>query len=612
MKNTKKVFWVLLQFFIGFIFIACQSLQFPVSNPTSTLTSTPTLIPATKTPTPIPADVKWKNYCDTVTYKGQIGKGVVHHIAYSSDGKLAVVSSGGGLTLYRLEDSSIVWYFPSFQPIVQSVFINNDKEIISLDKENKIIKFFTSTGTVKDSTGPNDVMATRLSEDGASIMIADWLGAIYVYDTNNLELISSTEDYINKNATINLFFSDLIYSHIRSSPDSKLMMSAAFTGRITFFNIKNGDVMYEYPLEEREFPTNVSFSKDSRYLAIEYSTPDQPSMIKILSIANGFLEQTFEGTNPTLSQNGEFIAIQTGNELQVYKVSDGIKINVLETNEKYLTGKHEFSFDNQNLYISTSSGILIWDFINNQIINTLTGEYSDYKQVITSFNNNVIALRSDYHVEVWVSTTGESINKIYLDSIISHIAINKDGSEILGIVDNNVVIWNVNDGKKIKEIPLEEKINEIYYTNNENEFIATNLYTDNLIFLQLEENIFKIKAQKDFKISEFAIASNGELFVTLNDKDLLTIFDTNNGDSIYTVTKGQLDVQSIAITPSGLLSLAGTNQEISLINSTGEKICAIPYQPEFINSIAFSNDTLDLFILPDYGGNINVWGVIIP
>lgn len=613
MKPLKKLTTILLYSLFLITFLACQTTSpFFTATPTNsppTLTSTPTV--PTFTPTPFSEENTWRDNCTSVSDLGQIGTGRVNDISFSKSQKLTAISSGAGLTVYNNENQSQMWFVPTNAPIVQSIFVKDDTEILAMDKDYRILTLDAQTGEGINATDAADVMVARLNEDGSMVMLADWLGVTYAYDTQQFDQIASTEAYIKKNETVTLFISDLIYTSIQFSPNSKLMMTAAFTGRITLFNAKNGALIAEYPLGQRAVPENVVFSNDSKHLAIEYTEEDGTQHIRILNVAGGFLKQTFQGSNPALSSNGKLLASQDRDKLMIWEVDTGKLLYEFKP-KGHLAGKLRFSTNDQSLFSSSTTGIEIWNVTDGQLTAQMPGQYSMYKQVVIASKQNLIGLKAENYIEIRDATNGNIINEISVDSPIQYIAFNSDGTKLAGIIDKKAVIWNPRNSEVLDELELGTDFPDfIAFTANPNEFIAGKKYVE-LSLLQLEAGKIKLKNSSTMrKASVLAASVDGATVATSSYDTGIIISEPNDWKVVKSFSQDEKFVNVLAFAPSSkVLAAAMENQRIKIWNTDGHLLCTLEDQPEHVTSMSFSSEGTYLFITALEEGYIRVIGLL--
>jgi WD40 repeat protein len=508
--------------------------QTPV--PTTTQTEQPTFSP-TSTPTPTPTVIvsSWTiegtavfqtsniiNPANTnqMTQMARWGRGVIHDVAYSPNGRwLAVASSTGiylhagtdfnetsrwiqtntpvdkvafspdgtliaailpwaGVHIWQLENGELIQAIPettddfSFSPDGQFLALVMPRysyklQFWSMTDNQKIIEF-------------NDATAVAFSSDGTSYAIGtkkNRMTYIEVYQLPDHELVSSlevdTDGYAESIATL-AFAND----------DQWIVIGKGFygevgdTGAIEARQVENGQVIYS--IEGVFAHTQTPYFCDSDF--IDYDAPYSPAPVSIKISPNG--GQEFAVTY----KEGDTYS----SAVVVYRLSDG------QFQHEFIEGTNSLAFspDGRSIVTSSTDGnIYAWQAGTYDLNEITTGYNSAISDIKYSPDGGVLATESKYGVELRDAINGKLLNEFSNALIISF---SPDGKLLaLGFLDGRIEVSNLIDNVLAYQITtLTSPVIELTFTpDNQRLIVMTQDCTKNIYqasegsFLQSLEDV---------------------------------------------------------------------------------------------------------------------------
>jgi WD40 repeat protein len=296
---------------------ATAALSFlPSLTPTQTLTPTP-LIPA-QAGTPFPqssAVISPSNAVSLVEFASR-GLGIASQMILSPDGRFLAAATTRGIFIY--DATSLVE--------IKSVFSLSRVRLAAFSPDSSLLVFALSN---------DEIHFLRLS------------------DLSHLDL----------------FFHPLSpAASLAILPDNQLLAIGQINGEVSIWQI--GDGKFLRTIKAHSNPVKaIAFSKDGKNL---YSWADKES-VKVWSAASGsfkkdiYISRDDLGENPhngVFSSNGDFLSLNFGMQVRVYRLSNGTILRLLRAkNEPFVDTA--LSPDGSHLAGLTASTILVWELVGS-------------------------------------------------------------------------------------------------------------------------------------------------------------------------------------------------------------------------------------------------------
>ncbi|MBN1305531.1 MAG: hypothetical protein JXA13_13920 [Anaerolineales bacterium] len=319
---------------------------------------------------------------------------------------------------------------------------------------------------IKDAEIPHKILIVSISDAGYD-PISFWNNQIpsswLAKDVNEIELVILVEEQ-----TINLgsqkYFSggkDFLVSRIRY--DLKVNIFEARSGKMIDATIFSGgeprqfsQVEYTTKLfgEHVVFETLLAWMCEKGYGPCE---PDEPEFFKLRAIDNCIITSDLD-----FSPDGKTLAItcmdgEQNSWLSLWNIENYnrfFEINI----GRFKMSEYFFSPDSQFLYTNVDNGVIrikITDPTNQEIL-------ANPEEILALSPNGLVLVSQSpensqdvFSLKLWQTSDGSLIQS--LDGYTNYImvpAISLDGTYLASAdLDDNVLLWNIRDGKLINQIP---------------------------------------------------------------------------------------------------------------------------------------------------------------
>jgi WD40 repeat protein len=492
----------------------------------------------------------------------------------------------------------------------------------------------------------NKYMVLVLSPDGKTVAGAGFNGVVYQYDT---------KEFNHKGATIkgpgaspDAMLAESIYLFMKYSPDGKYLALATLRTEIYIYDTKTGGLVRKIkPLDpdydHRIFPEHLVFSGDGKMTAIEY----QNGKTMITKTTSNQPGKFIEGSSPSLSTDGNKLALKTGKGIELFQTSTGKSLAALAGTETAL-GNSIFSPNGQSLAVVMPGKTTFWDVKELTVTQTIETSFSDYQAIAISQDGEAFAASTNQLIELYQTKSGDRrtlesqhpiqflgfsandsvlvsagstwlsvwdlkqskmIKEIELSGNIQNMDISNDGKmAIVVMVDNVTVLYNLSngDGKNVSE--SSQKIASATFVDNAN-ILA--LDSDQKVYVSTSQNR-ALTNIKEFKDVSTLIASNDNSTVTF----------ITNADGILAITIYDIAKQEILKSPlkdESIFAVSPVNHIVAIPNTVdgyltlmdidhSDKSCQIKDFGIAAKQMIFSPDGQQLFI-NGINGIIYIFGI---
>ena len=420
----------------------------------------------------------------------RFGKGKIHEIEYSPDGKLLAVASGIGIWLYDVttqqeialltEHTSVVdcltfspdgrtfasgskdgtillWGYKSAdgRTSVQTkltvdrsehsalnLAFSPDGKTLASGTDDPIRFWDTITGEQKQAfTGPpENINNLSFSPDGKTIVSITWGGEVYISDTITGKL--------KKTFTVRM--TDGVFS-TAFSPDGEIFVIGSRDGIIYLSDLKTGELKRKLTGHSVDVQS-IAFSPDGKTLT---SSGSGDGTIRFWDVSTGNQKHAVTGHTDyvysvVFSPDGKFVASgYSGGAIRFWDASTGQYLRTLKGLNEDVSDLI-FTSDGKTLVYADGENIRLQDPRTGEEKMLLTGHTWGIHSMVLSPDGDMLASGSeDTTIRLWDIHTGEHKKTLngHTDYIYS-VAFSPDGKTLAsGSDDNTIRLWNVDTGE---------------------------------------------------------------------------------------------------------------------------------------------------------------------
>jgi len=328
----------------------------------------------------------------------------------------------------------------------------------------------TPTPTVLQKIGEIPIHGHRLaiSSDGTTVAAMDNTSLLLsVFDTERQELKWQYEKDGYGFTTLSI------------SPNGNLLAGGGVEQQVLVFDMFNGDLIYELSIPYIKIE-RLSFSPDSRLLAVSSIESDFDAGIMVWNMETGQLTNTFSSSNViTYLQSsgnerileafwewyiGEAIFVPNQNNLlaftlNIYSEEEGEQgaLYFWDLDSQEITEGLTDSFDSRSIAVSPNGQSLVadmggqlraWDFQDRVEISELSVEAVEIARLALTDTGILAVLDRQGVVTVW-KLTGELLAKLETDKVIDDVAFTSDNQLLIAYFveddDAPIEVWKINE-----------------------------------------------------------------------------------------------------------------------------------------------------------------------
>ncbi|AIE76026.1 MULTISPECIES: WD40 repeat domain-containing protein [unclassified Synechocystis] len=272
--------------------------------------------------------------------------------------------------------------------------------------------------------------------------------------------------------------------------------------------------------------TALNVTPDGKYLAV--ATADE--QITLINLANQ--EVVYAQRSPVnnfadlaISADGQWLAIAAGNNIDLRRVRDGMRVKTLSGHSDKVSGV-AFSPDGERV-VSVSGGdrtIRIWERQSGNLLQTLADNIGPTTSVVFTPDGSQFitgAIGDDRTIKFWDANDFQLLGTSPKQpGFINGLAVTPDGRKLVGAVRNFVKAWNLADAKEL----------------------------------------FTVKGPS-LEINTVAVSPDSRWVATANKEGNIMIFDLVNGKQVTTLTGHKGWVLSLAFSPEGNILYSGAEDK---------------------------------------------------
>ena len=519
--------------------------------------------------------------------KARLGKGRIHQIKYSTDGKYLAVATSIGIWLYDVNTSQAIDLLKGHDSPVSSIAFSTDgNTLASSCADNIIILWDTKTRKIKAKCDAfdKDIDLLTISPSGDTVACIRRPWYIELLNANTGKHIKTIKNSNNTEQSAMTF-----------AAEGKVLINIGFfernTSYIEYWDTDTGEPIKDILIEAKI--TVAAFSPDNKLLAVvdEYSHSIQ------------------------------FWDVRTGKPLKTPKK--------LDVGYEYIA----FSPDGSRLVAGST-----WEYVSLWDVNTIDQLYSmahgkPINSVAFAQDGNTIAIGiDDGTIQICDTSTRSLQNTItgHLDSSILSAAFSPDGNNLVCGANTEVISWNPHTYEHLKTTK-EPRCNvvDIEYSPN-GKFFATVGTSMKARLWDRQTRRFLGSFIGNHKKDPYSGHRDKEKFTSLSfssDGNILATGDTDNevclweirtgelyliGKQLVTFTKHADNVNSVAFSSDGKLLASGSDDNTIIIWDVGSltHLRTITEHEREVNSVVFSSDG-DILVSGSADGTIRFWNVAI-
>ena len=445
-------------------------------------------------------------------------------------------------------------------------------------KTGELIQRFEGRGF-----GANSVC---FNPDGNFILYSGWNRKVNIIDAQTGELIQSFSSECSS-----------VYSAIYS-PDGRLVASASDDKKIRVWNVEKNELVYELIGHTGDYSGFVTFSYDGSLIASIFVSDDT---IRIWDILTGETVHVLDcyGVESVAFTNDNRYLISTsgGRAICVWDLQLEKQIMILEGHSGYVNFVSFNECNRQIISASEDKTIRVWSIESNEIplvLNEFDSEVTylsfslDGKYLISASRDNELktfdlsSIRQLQKSELQSLLSYENINsrnrcfissskrmvciddlytgevidllKDEMSSDIRFASLSHDEKHLIIVTKqrfNNIEMWNVSTGKRIKcfEGHVEET-NTAFISNNSKYILSASLDKTVRIW-DVESGTARIlEGHTDYVL--YAIFSpDGKIIASASKDCTIRLWDVKTGALIYVLEGHSKRVKSVAFNPTG-------------------------------------------------------------
>lgn len=350
----------------------------PVQSSTPTATPAPLLTPTlvlpvlAGTPIPIPQEPITADNLDQIRPLAMWGRGEIHQIAYSPDGKFLVIGSTAGLWLHDAQSLELVHFILTNSEILAMGFSGDGLSLMAQVGGNTIKRWDTGSWSEEGSwpVGVRELKEVVFSPDGRTLVSALEDGQVGLWEIESGRLLKTFG-----------IESDPLYfiNALALSADGKLLASEGAGHTIRLWEVETGQLLRILPghSETGTNVVNLLFSPDDSLLVSAAAN----EIIRLWDVETGSQQRELKGgINLAFSPDGRFLAAGVSNQtISVWTVANG----QLQQSLSYplqISGL-AFAPDGTVLASGGETGLGLWVAETGEPIGTITGYQAGYEDI---------------------------------------------------------------------------------------------------------------------------------------------------------------------------------------------------------------------------------------
>jgi WD40 repeat protein len=361
------------------------------------------------------------------------------------------------------------------------------------------------------------------------------------------------------------------------SPDDKLVANSCADGRISIWQIDNGQNLIDIKAHD-SYVVGIVFTSDCKKLI----SSSMDRFIKIWDVATGVCLQSWQTSNSlyglALNHNDRILACASGE----------------------------------------SGDILLWDIATGELLKSLIGHTAPVMSVAFQPNGTLLASSSyDSTIKLWDLATDECINTLTGHTQIAFsVDFNPLGTKLVSSsFDTSIKVWDVQTGCCLQTLQDHSRmVVAALFTPDGQKIISGSQDLTLRIWSEIDlDNWQCTKALQGHQNNIWSIAldSRGETLISGDMSGVIKFWDVESGKSLKTLNSISGSFRGLAFNPEGNLLASGSEDRKIRLWDLDRNICVntITAHEMSVYQIAFSAQG-DLLASCSMDGVVKAWNVV--
>ena len=571
----------------------------------------------------------------------RLGKGRVHRIAYSPDGKLIAMMGALGIWLYDAETLTEVGMIPKGANAI--AFSPDGGTLASGSWSDTVHLWEVSTQKrVGRLMSPRQRSVTTLAftPDGNTLAVGYGKGDIVLWDMSTQQ----------QTALLNTP-SSVLWT-LAFSPDGKLLASGGYNdATISLWYVPTQRLVGSFEEHARNTRrqthgvSSVAFSPDGKTLASGSGFDDTVRLWDVathslITLLENSADEEYKGVHSVaFSPDGTILAAAGDDakiqlwDMQIEREPGALKenvrsIGVLNTNAGGVSsiafrpdGKTLASLNGRIASTGRHKGgdmaVRLWDVKTRQQIAVSQNHIASINSVALSPDGALLA--SGHHdgvVRLWDMQTQKQLTTLTgHEAGVKSVAFSSDGTLLASGAKDRARLWDVRNRKQVADFKHKAIVESVAFSPDGKTLASVDDRYIRLWDVQRrravgvlgQEPLHEGQIKYVSVIQSVAFSPDGTLLASGGIDNTLRLWDVQNRQEIFMHELPEWsNIRAVAFSPDGkLLASAGTYKEIDLWSVADQELIATLNTPGRISTLAFSPD--GRFLAADQGPNIRVW-----
>ena len=571
----------------------------------------------------------------------RLGKGRVHRIAYSPDGKLIAVMGALGIWLYDAETLTEVGMIPKGANAI--AFSPDGGTLASGSWSDTVHLWEVSTQKrVGRLMSPRQRSVTTLAftPDGNTLAVGYGKGDIVLWDMSTQQ----------QTALLNTP-SSVLWT-LAFSPNGQLLASGGYNdATISLWYVPTQRLVGSFEEHARNTRrqthgvSSVAFSPDGKTLASGSGFDDTVRLWDVathslITLLENSADEEYKGVHSVaFSPDGTILAAAGDDakiqlwDMQIEREPGALKenvrsIGVLNTNAGGVSsiafrpdGKTLASLNGRIASTGRHKGgdmaVRLWDVKTRQQIAVSQNHIASINSVALSPDGALLA--SGHHdgvVRLWDMQTQKQLTTLTgHEAGVKSVAFSSDGTLLASGAKDRARLWDVRNRKQVADFKHKAIVESVAFSPDGNTLASVDDRYIRLWDVQRrravgvlgQEPLHEGQIKYVSVIQSVAFSPDGMLLASGGIDNTLRLWDVQNRQEIFMHELPEWsNIRAVAFSPDGkLLASAGTYKEIDLWSVADQELIATLNTPGRISTLAFSPD--GRFLAADQGPNIRVW-----